>query len=124
MHTVFNVLLVDDDPILGTVTVDGLRLLGHVVTWVMTAATALEALKKAHNFEVVLLDLRLGAESGDSIFVTLQLLKITYPPVIVLSAEPDAVLRLAAERIRTKHMLAKPASVQQIDAALRRAVTT
>ena len=59
---------------------------------------------------------------GDSIFDKLQLLRITYPPVIVLSAEPEAAIKLAAQRIKTSHMLTKPASVTQIDRALRHAV--
>ena len=115
-------LLVEDDPELGDVTVESLVLLGHVVTLKRTAASALDALRADHSFEVVLLDLRLGDDRGDSIFAKLQLLRITYPPVIVLSAEPGPALQLAAERIKTTHMLAKPASVFQIDGAMRRAV--
>ena len=122
MDRMFNVLLVEDDPNLGEVTVESLSLLGHTVTLIRTAAAAFEALRGDHSFEVVLLDLRLGNESGDSIFDKLQLLRITYPPVIVLSAEPEAAMRLAAQRIKTAHMLSKPASVMQIDRALRRAV--
>ena len=122
MDRTFNVLLVEDDPALGEATVESLAALGHVVTLVRTAAAAFDALRVEHSFEVILLDLRLGDESGDTIFDKLQLLQITYPPVIVLSAEPEAAIRLAAQRIKTAHMLSKPASVGQIDGALRQAI--
>jgi DNA-binding response OmpR family regulator len=118
----FVVLLVEDDPALAESTAENLTLLGHRVTWVPTAAKALAVLSATHAFEVILLDLRLGDDSGDSIFDQLRLLKITYPPVIVLSAEPAEVMRLAAQRIDTNHMLAKPASIWEIDQALKRAV--
>lgn len=122
MNRTFNVLLVEDDPGLGDVTMESLTLLGHTVTLIRTAAAAFEALRADHSFEVILLDLRLGDESGDTIFDKLQLLRITYPPVIVLSAEPEATIRQAAQRIKTAHMLSKPASVIQIERALRQAV--
>lgn len=64
MDRMFNVLLVEDDPNLGEVTVESLSLLGHTVTLIRTAAVAFEALRGDHSFEVVLLDLRLGNESA------------------------------------------------------------
>jgi DNA-binding response OmpR family regulator len=124
MNRTFNVLLVEDDPILGEVAVEALALLGHRVTWVTTAAAAFDALRISHTLEVVLLDLRLGDVSGETIFEKLQLLNITYPPVIVLSAEPTSVLRHAAQRIKTSHIVQKPASIQEIDRALQLAVAS
>jgi DNA-binding response OmpR family regulator len=120
MDRTFNVLLVEDDLVLGEATVESLALLGHLVTWVTTVAAAFHALRNTHPHEVVLLDLRLGDERGETIFEKMQLLRITYPPVIVLSAEPAAILRLAADSIKTPHMLSKPASISQIDRAIRR----
>jgi len=122
MNRTFNVLLVEDDPVLGEAAMEALPLLGHRVTWVTTAAAAFDALLVSHSLEVVLLDLRLGDVSGETIFEKMQLLSITYPPVIVLSAEPASVLRLAAQRIKTSHIVQKPASIQEIDRALRHAV--
>ncbi len=122
MDRTFNVLLVEDDPALGEATVESLAALGHVVTLVRTAAAVFDALRVEHSFEVILLDLLLGDESGDTIFDKLQLMQITYPTVIVLSAEADEEIRLAALRIKTAHMLSKPASVGQIDRALRQAI--
>ena len=75
MNRTFNVLLVEDDPILGEVAVEALALLGHRVTWVTTAAAAFDALRISHSLEVVLLDLRLGEVSGETIFEKLQLLE-------------------------------------------------
>lgn len=124
MDRTFNVLLVEDDPVLGQVTVDSLALLGHTATWVTTVAAAFDALSKRHSFQAVLLDLRLGDGRGETIFEKMQLLKIKYPPVIVLSAEPASVLRYAAQRIKTPHILQKPASIPQIDSALQRAVAS
>lgn len=118
MNRTFDVLLVEDDPALGEVTMEGLTILGHRVTLVSTAAAAFDALRVSHSFEVILLDLRLGDENGETIFEKMQLLKITYPPVIVFSAEPATVLQLAAQRIKTPHMLSKPSSIWQIDYAL------
>ena len=122
MNRTFNVLLVEDDLALGEVTGEGLKLLGHHVTWVCTAAAAFEALRVDHSFAVVLLDLRLGDEHGETIFEKMQLLKITYPPVVILSAELASVLRRAAQRIKTPHIVQKPASIQQVNSALQHAV--
>lgn len=123
MNRTFNILLVEDDLVLGEVTVESLTMLGHAVTLVRDAAAAFNALSVEHTFDVILLDLRLGEERGDSIFDKLQLLRITYPPVVVLSAEHEATMRRAAERIKTTHVLSKPASALQIDSAMHRAVT-
>src|ERR1700753_2047172 len=124
MDRTFCVLLVEDDPVLGQVTVESLALLGHTATWVTTVAAAFDALSIRHSFEAILLDLRLGDERGETIFEKMQLLKIMYPPVIILSAEPASALRLAAQRIKTPHIVEKPASIRQINHALQHAAAS
>ena len=122
MSRTLHVLIVEDDPLLGLATAESLTLLGHRASIVPTVAAAFAALSAAHAFDAILLDLNLGNERGETIFQKLQLLRIKYPPVIILSAEPDAEVRLAAGVVQAKQMLTKPASIARISRALELAV--
>ena len=123
MSRTLHVLIVEDDPMLGLATAESLQLLGHTTATVPTVAAAFAALSTKHAFDAILLDLNLGNERGETIFQKLQLLRIKYPPVIILSAEPDAEVRIAAEVVRATQMLTKPASIARISRALELAVS-
>jgi DNA-binding response OmpR family regulator len=122
MSRMLHILIVEDDSLLGGATAESLRLLGHTASIVPTVASAFAALSAAHSFDVILLDLNLGEERGETIFQKLQLLRIKYPPVIILSAQPEAEVRLAADLVHAKQMLTKPASIARITRAMEQAV--
>ena len=52
---------------LGAATRESLIALGHDATWLTSAGDALSALRVLHSFDDVLVDRRLGHESGESI---------------------------------------------------------
>jgi DNA-binding response OmpR family regulator len=122
MSRTLRILIVEDDALLGVATAESLTLLGHTASIVPTVSAAFAALSVTHSFDVILLDLNLGEERGETIFEKLQLLRIKYPPVIILSAQPDAEVRLAADLVQAKQMLTKPASIARISWAIERAV--
>lgn len=122
MSRMLRILIVEDDALLGVATAESLTLLGHTASVVPTVSAAFAALSQAHSFDVILLDLNLGDERGETIFEKLKLLRIKYPPVIILSAQPDTEVRLAADLVQAKQMLTKPASIARISWALERAV--
>jgi DNA-binding response OmpR family regulator len=122
MNRSLHILLVEDDPNVGATTVDTLVLRGYRVTLVATASTALSALSTEHDFDAILLDLRLGEERGETVFEKLRLLSIKYPPVIILSAQPAIELRLAAQKISAATTLQKPVRIAEIEHAIELAV--
>jgi DNA-binding response OmpR family regulator len=122
MSRTLRILIVEDDALLGVATAESLTLLGHTASIVPTVSAAFAALSVTHSFDVILLDLNLGEERGETIFEKLQLLRIKYPPVIILSAQPDAEVRLAADLVQAKQMLTKPASIARISWAIECAV--
>ncbi|MEP6482934.1 MAG: response regulator [Rudaea sp.] len=122
MSRMLNVLIVEDDPSLGIVTAEALSSAGHTTTLVATVVDALATLRAAHTFDVILLDLRIGEERGETVFEKLQLLRVKYPPVVILSAQPEIELRKAGVSIQTKHVLSKPTSIARIIQVIEEAV--
>ena len=118
MKRSLHILLVEDDPTVAATMVDTFALRGYQMSHVATAADALRALRETHDFDVILLDLRLGEERGETVFEKLQLLAIKYPPVIILSAQPATELQLAAKKIYAATTLQKPARVADIERAI------
>ena len=60
----FDILLVEDEPLVGTLTTEALRQLGHRVVLAATIAQALADVT-AGSFDVILLDLQVGGERGE-----------------------------------------------------------
>jgi DNA-binding response OmpR family regulator len=122
MSRKLHILIVEDDSLLGIATAESLKLIGHTTSIVPTVSAAFAALSQEHSFDVILLDLNLGDERGETIFQKLKLLRIKYPPVVILSAQPDAEVRMAADLVQAKQMLTKPASIARINTAMELAV--
>ena len=61
------VLIIDDDPVLGPVTVELLHAFGHRATWVDTYERGLDALRNPQDIAIVLLDLQLGTQRGEEL---------------------------------------------------------
>ncbi len=115
-------LLVEDDHLVQYAMVEGLTDAGHVVSVAGTLNRAVEVLSHYHYYDVVLLDLRLGADRGEDIFLELRERGTAYPPVIILSAQPMAEIRRVEHLIDVAASLQKPMSIQDICETMERAV--
>jgi DNA-binding response OmpR family regulator len=118
-----HILLVEDDARLGASTCDMLRLTGHSVSWVSSAAAAYELLIKPPPFTAVLLDLGLSDEDGVSLMRRLLQRQIPLPPIIIYSGQSIEALKSAAMATKAKGILHKPCSAQEMVSALRSAIS-
>jgi DNA-binding response OmpR family regulator len=117
------ILLIDDDPILGPVTIELLQTLGHRADWVESYERGFETLSNPHDITLVLLDLQLGPQRGEDLVCALRDDGIFVPPIIVFSAQPMAELRKAADVTRASAILQKPCGTQAINNAITAAVS-
>ena len=111
----WRMLLVDDDAVFRETLARALTRRGHDVT---QAADVDEALLRANEaIDAVVLDLRLGAESGLRL---IEPLLRTHPRARILLLTGYASIATAVEAIKlgAVHYLPKPASVEEILAAL------
>jgi DNA-binding response OmpR family regulator len=122
MARTFNILLVEDEPMVQFAMSAGLVDAGHSVAIAASVDEAFAALAQEHGFEIVLLDLRLGDQRGEEIFVRLVGKGLAYPPVIIVSAQPESDVRRAVQRVSAAGALIKPASIEQINAAMEAAL--
>jgi DNA-binding response OmpR family regulator len=116
------VLLIDDDPILGPVTIELLHALGHRATWVESYELGLDTLSNPHDITIVLLDLQLGAQRGEALVEQLRSKGMNVPPLLIFSAQPMTELRQAASTVKASGILQKPCNAAAIDSAIRAAV--
>ena len=116
------VLLIDDDPILGPLTIELLQALGHRATWVESYDRGIETLSGPHEITIVLLDLQLGAQRGEALIAQLRATGTNVPPLLIFSAQPMTELRNAANAIHASGILQKPCNAATIDSAIRAAV--
>ena len=115
------VLLIDDDPILGPLTVELLQALGYSAAWVESYERGIETLSGPHEITIVLLDLQLGAQRGEALVEQLRKAGANVPPLLIFSAQPMTELRNAANAIRASGILQKPCNAAAIDSAIRAA---
>ncbi len=116
------VLIIDDDPILGPVTVELLHALGHRARWVDTYERGLDALRHPDDVAIVLLDLQLGQQRGESLIGDLRREGTHLPPLVIFSAQPMNELRDAATMISAAGILQKPCDAAAINHAIETAV--
>jgi DNA-binding response OmpR family regulator len=116
------VLIIDDDPILGPVTVELLHALGHRATWVDTYERGLDALRHPQDIAIVLLDLQLGLQRGEALIADLRREGADLPPLLIFSAQPMNELRHAASMISAAGILQKPCDAAAINHAIEVAV--
>jgi DNA-binding response OmpR family regulator len=109
-----NVLVVEDDVILGDVTKELLQIRGHEPTLARTVDEALGLLSVQNAFAVILLDLQLGAERGETIILKLMAGNHQVPTTLLLSAQPIAELQDAARQVGAAGILQKPCSIQKL----------
>lgn len=101
-----HVLLVEDEALVASGIVAGLRLHGVTVDHVDTAQTAHRALHTAH-FDLAILDLGLPDEDGMSLLQRLRNARITLP-ILVLTARDALAERVAGLRAGADDYLLKP----------------
>ena len=118
-----HVLLIEDDPLVASGVVAGLRLHGMTVDHVDTAAQAQAALAASH-FDVGVLDLGLPDEDGMALLGRWRARGLALP-VLVLSARDGVEHRVRALRAGADDYLLKPFDldelVARLNALLRRA---
>lgn len=101
-----NILIVDDDLSLREVLDIALVKKGHQVWTAPDSATALSLLQ-AHNMDLILLDLRLGQESGIDLLVRIREVW-TEIPVLMVTAYADTKSAIAALKYGAKDYINKP----------------
>jgi DNA-binding response OmpR family regulator len=116
------VLLIDDDPVLGPVTIELLQSLGHTATWVESYDLGIETLSRPHDITLVLLDLQLGSQRGEALVAQLRLAGTRVPPLLIFSAQPMTELRNAANTIQASGILQKPCDATAFSNAITAAV--
>src|ERR1700722_13850026 len=122
MQRPLDILLVEDDPVLGPLTAESLAECGHQVTLSPTTKNAFEQLKATHAFNVIILDIQLGADRAENLIDRLKAARIEFPKVLLSSAQPSSELARSARTINASGTLQKPCTVEQINRMLERAV--
>ena len=116
------ILIIDDDPILGPVTVELLHTLGHRATWVDTYERGFDTLRQPHEITIVLLDLQLGLQRGEALIEDLRRNGTVLPPLLIFSAQPMTELREAATLLDAAGILQKPCDATAINSAIHTAL--
>jgi DNA-binding NtrC family response regulator len=122
MNKIFHILLIEDDPMTVFAMTASLSDAGHVVSSATSVPEALTALSKPHGYDVILLDLRLGPDRGQDIFLELKRRGVPFVPVIILSSYSDAEIQEAANVIPAAGALRKPVPTSRVCEVIERAV--
>lgn len=115
-----NILLVEDDADLGPTLNRALTSAGHCVTLVTSIEAALHSFAKNKTFHIMLLDLQVGDERGESLIEQLHIEHKSIPPVIIMSAQPAYEISSTARWINAATVLRKPCAVQEIESTIQR----
>jgi two-component system, OmpR family, KDP operon response regulator KdpE len=114
------ILFVDDDEGFRTIVARHLRARGHEVAEAATAQAALDALRSWGRPDLVLLDLELPGETGWDVVGSDALVAAGTPPVVIASATPVGLNRLA--RMGIAGYLRKPFALDALVATVDRVV--
>ncbi len=108
-----SILLLDDDAWTADTALEMLRFQGFHAEWAATLADALQKLN-GRAFDLVLLDLDLGDERGESLVAEAEQNHVKLPPILVVSAEASEEGKAAAERVGAIGFLRKPYVVRDL----------
>jgi DNA-binding response OmpR family regulator len=111
------ILVVDDDHVFAGVICDALQLSGHEVRGVPTTESGIGALLE-HRYDVVLLDLDLGATRGEAMIRRFRSLGERLPPIVILSGQPSDVLAAAVNATGAAGAVRKPCAIDELLAAI------
>ncbi len=121
-HTM-QLLLVEDDPLLGDGIKEGLIDAGYTVEWLQDGQDAWHVLSSPHQFDAIVLDLSLPRLDGLQVLSQLRGLGDT-TPILVLTARAEPDERIAGLNTGADDYLAKPfvlgELVARLNALLRR----
>ncbi len=114
------VLLVEDDPMLGSAVLQALRDASYAVDWVQDGAAASAALEApgTHGYELVLLDLGLPRRDGIEVLRRLRS-RGDATPVLVITARDSVDQRIEGLDVGADDYLGKPFAVGELLARLR-----
>lgn len=116
-----HILIVDDDPVIRTVTVEMLKRLNCRARAVDSGEAALAAIRD-QNWNVILIDLAMPDMSGVQLYSAVRAACPSLPVVIMTGLTTSAPDALVADGSPT-WLLYKPFSVGELDAVLARAVS-
>jgi DNA-binding response OmpR family regulator len=110
-------LLVEDDPMIGSALERGLRRDGHSVDWVQDGAAA-ESAARGAEFDAILLDLGLPRQSGLVVLEHLRKAK-NATPVIIITARDAVDERVQGLDLGADDYLVKPFDFDELAARIR-----
>ncbi|MDQ3908646.1 MAG: response regulator, partial [Acidobacteriota bacterium] len=114
-----SVLVVDDDPLLRKLVTDQLSRSGFDAASAPSGEEALSSLQ-ATDYDVVLLDIRMGGMSGLDTLREIKRLDDS-PEVVMLTADTSLGTGLEAMRLGAYDYLTKPATLDEMEAVVRKA---
>jgi two-component system OmpR family response regulator len=107
------ILLVEDDHVLGALVCDALEQSGHETERVPTTESAIGALV-GRRFDVLLLDLDLGATRGEGLVHRMRALGESLPPIVIVSGQPPEVIAAATVATNAAAVLRKPYTIDEL----------
>lgn len=117
-ESAISVLIIEDDPSVGHSMMDVLKTTGFAPTLVTTADEAHDAMLDI-DFDVILLDLQLGHERGESLIQSVRASGVSTPPIVILSAMPPAVAQVAFKQLGAAAVLGKDRDIHEIVRTIR-----
>jgi DNA-binding response OmpR family regulator len=90
---------------------------GHEARRVPTTESGIAALLE-HRYDVLLLDLDLGATRGETLISRVRSLGERLPAIIILSGQPSDVLAAAVTATGAAAAVRKPCSIEELLAAI------
>ena len=112
-----DILVVEDDVILGCLIRDTVVEAGHSVNVVQTVKSARDHIL-SKPCDAVLLDLNLNGERGQDLIALLRDAGADIPPVVILSAQGEEAIAEAAQEIGAVATIEKPCTVAAITEAV------
>lgn len=109
----FKVLVVDDDPLVGTLTVSMLEDLGHAATLVSSAVSALQVLRASTDIDVMITDHMMPEMTGAALAEEVRAFRPSLP-IILATGYAD----LPAGRAQQLPRLSKPYGVEELSSVL------
>lgn len=114
------ILLVEDDPSLGTTIQTWLKLDGYAVDWANRGDTAQTALL-GQSYDCILLDRGLPGLSGDELLSQLRAQQATLP-IIMITAQDALEERIEGLDLGADDYLVKPFDLEELSARIRAAI--
>ena len=121
-----SILLVEDDAALGAATQAMLERHLYQVSWAREVRTAVAHLRgaRAASWDLMLLDLDLNGDAGESVLQLGRRENADIPPIIVVSAQPLDESQRRAAAMGALQVMRKPVGAEHLIQAVRRVVRT